>query len=129
MGVPRGPQEEPGLRASLHLPMALLLAGMIRDFLREGTLDQTTRLVLVDAIHFKGLWQLPFPEAATRPRLFHKLDGSTTSVPMMEQTAKFNYGESRPWSGEEHSLGLSLDLGLFFSRFLGWGWAGIQAGP
>ncbi|KAJ6654911.1 hypothetical protein lerEdw1_006382 [Lerista edwardsae] len=67
--------------------------GMIRDFLREGTLDQTTRLVLVDAIHFKGLWQLPFPEAATRPRLFHKLDGSTTSVLMMEQTAKFSYGE------------------------------------
>ncbi|XP_061445209.1 plasminogen activator inhibitor 1 [Rhineura floridana] len=67
--------------------------GMIRDFLPEGALGQMTRLVLVNAIHFKGLWNLPFPEAATRQRLFHKLDGSSVSVPMMEQTAKFNYGE------------------------------------
>ncbi|XP_007440468.2 plasminogen activator inhibitor 1 isoform X2 [Python bivittatus] len=67
--------------------------GMIQDFLQKGTLDAMTRLVLVNAIHFKGLWQLPFPEAATRHRIFHKLDGSTLSVPMMEQTAQFNYGE------------------------------------
>ncbi|XP_072833446.1 plasminogen activator inhibitor 1 isoform X2 [Pogona vitticeps] len=68
-------------------------AGMIQDFLREGVLDPMTRLVLVNAIHFKGLWHLPFPEKATRQRLFHKVGGSTISVPMMEQTAQFNYGE------------------------------------
>ncbi|XP_044282733.1 plasminogen activator inhibitor 1 [Varanus komodoensis] len=67
--------------------------GMIRDFLGEGALDQLTRLVLVNAVHFKGLWNLPFPVADTRQRVFHKLDGSTTLVPMMEQTAKFSYGE------------------------------------
>nr|XP_056719382.1 plasminogen activator inhibitor 1 [Euleptes europaea] len=68
-------------------------AGMIQDFLREGTLDEMTRLVLVNAIHFKGRWRTPFPEDATRLRLFHKLDGSSVSVPMMEQTGKFCYGE------------------------------------
>ncbi|KAL8176950.1 UNVERIFIED_CONTAM: Plasminogen activator inhibitor 1 [Gekko kuhli] len=68
-------------------------AGMIRDFLQEGALDEMTRLVLVNAIHFKGRWRTPFPEAATRQRLFHKLDGSSVSVPMMEQTGKFCYGE------------------------------------
>ncbi|XP_053117721.1 plasminogen activator inhibitor 1 [Hemicordylus capensis] len=67
--------------------------GMIQDFLREGALDQMTRLVLVNAIHFQGRWSLPFPEKATRQRLFHKLGGNTVSVPMMEQYAKFNYGE------------------------------------
>lgn len=67
--------------------------GMIRDFLQEGTLGALARLVLVNAIHFKGHWQLPFLEAATRQRVFHKLDGSTISVPMMEQMAQFNYGE------------------------------------
>ncbi|XP_060111590.1 plasminogen activator inhibitor 1 [Heteronotia binoei] len=67
--------------------------GMIRDFLQEGALDEMTRLVLVNAIHFKGRWRTPFPEAATRQRLFHKLDGSSVSVPMMEQTGKFCYGE------------------------------------
>ncbi|XP_015270345.1 PREDICTED: plasminogen activator inhibitor 1 [Gekko japonicus] len=68
-------------------------AGMIQDFLQEGTLDEMTRLVLVNAIHFKGRWKTPFPEAATRQRLFHKLDGSSVSVPMMEQMGKFCYGE------------------------------------
>ncbi|CAI5791658.1 Hypothetical predicted protein, partial [Podarcis lilfordi] len=78
--------------------------GMIQDFLPEGTLDHMTRLVLVNAIHFKGLWNLPFPEAATRERLFHKLDGSTLSVPMMEQTAKCNYGEFSSPTGVEYDV-------------------------
>uniref|UniRef100_H9G4Z2 Plasminogen activator inhibitor 1 n=1 Tax=Anolis carolinensis TaxID=28377 RepID=H9G4Z2_ANOCA len=73
--------------------------GMIQGFLREGLLDQLTRLLLVDAIHFQGQWALPFPEASTRRRLFHKPDGSTVSVPMMQQTARFNYGE---FSTPEH---------------------------
>lgn len=85
---------------------------MIQDFLQEGTLDAMTRLVLVNAIHFKGLWQLPFPQAATRQRIFHKLDGSTVSVPMMEQTAQFNYGQWGPflerWGAE---TGLALEPG------------------
>ncbi|XP_067412547.1 plasminogen activator inhibitor 1 [Emydura macquarii macquarii] len=67
--------------------------GMISDFLASGSVDELTRLVLVNAVYFKGLWKLPFPEAATRQRLFHKPDGSSVVVPMMEQTAKFNYGE------------------------------------
>ncbi|XP_026513521.1 plasminogen activator inhibitor 1 [Terrapene carolina triunguis] len=67
--------------------------GMISDFLGTGTVDDLTRLVLVNAVYFKGLWKLPFPEAATRQRIFHKSDGSSVVVPMMAQTAKFNYGE------------------------------------
>lgn len=78
---------------------ASAFSGMIQGFLQEGTLGAMTRLVLVNAIHFKGLWQLPFPEAATRQRIFHKLDGSTVVVPMMEQMAEFHYGEEAPlWS-------------------------------
>ncbi|XP_062992573.1 plasminogen activator inhibitor 1 [Elgaria multicarinata webbii] len=78
--------------------------GMIRDFLVEGALDQMTRLVLLNAIHFKGLWDLPFPAAATHQRLFHKQDGSTVSVPMMEQTSKFNYGEFSTPEGVEYDV-------------------------
>lgn len=67
--------------------------GMIPTFLNDNALDQLTRMVLVNAIYFKGLWKLPFQEHKTRERLFHKSDGSTVFVPMMEQTAKFNYSE------------------------------------
>lgn len=68
---------------------------MISDLLPEGAVDQLTRLVLVNALYFHGQWKTPFPEAGTHRRLFHKSDGSTVSVPMMAQTNKFNYGESR----------------------------------
>lgn len=78
--------------------------GMISDFLPLGTVDDLTRLVLVNAVYFKGLWKLPFPEAATRHRVFHKPDGSSMAVPMMEQTAKFNYGEFSTPDGVEYDV-------------------------
>lgn len=68
---------------------------MINDLLAEGAVDQLTRLVLVNALYFNGQWKTPFSEASTHHRLFHKSDGSTVSVPMMAQTNKFNYSESK----------------------------------
>uniref|UniRef100_A0A8C8S5Q9 Plasminogen activator inhibitor 1 n=1 Tax=Pelusios castaneus TaxID=367368 RepID=A0A8C8S5Q9_9SAUR len=78
--------------------------GMISDFLAPGYVNDLTRLVLVNAVYFKGLWKLPFPEAATRQRLFHKPDGSSVVVPMMDQTAKFNYGEFSTPDGMEYDV-------------------------
>ncbi|XP_074839044.1 plasminogen activator inhibitor 1 [Carettochelys insculpta] len=78
--------------------------GMIGDFLAPGTVGALTRLVLVNAVYFKGLWKWPFPGAATRPRLFHKSDGSRVAVPMMEQTAKFEYGEFSTPQGVEYDV-------------------------
>ncbi|XP_070585739.1 plasminogen activator inhibitor 1 [Erythrolamprus reginae] len=98
--------------------------GMIRGFLPEGSLGALARLVLVNAVHFKGLWQLPFPASATRRRIFHKLDGSTVTVPMMEQTAEFHYGEfSLPEMGDYDVIelpyqggGLSMLIASPFQR-------------
>ncbi|XP_064409001.1 plasminogen activator inhibitor 1 [Latimeria chalumnae] len=77
---------------------------MINDFLGPDTLDEMTRLVLINAIYFKGLWKLPFPEEATHSRLFHKSDGSTVLVPMMAQTAKFNYSEFISPTGVDYDV-------------------------
>lgn len=124
--------------APLQLPLPVsAFPGMIRDFLQEGTLGALARLVLVNAIHFKGHWQLPFLEAATRQRVFHKLDGSTISVPMMEQMAQFNYGERwgvPSWrgrgQGRERLLSLSQPEGFLeypqkaSASRLGSGWVG-----
>ncbi|OBS64581.1 hypothetical protein A6R68_06877 [Neotoma lepida] len=46
--------------------------------------------------------------SSTHHRLFHKSDGSTVSVPMMAQTNKFNYSESKipsPHIPQLHTLG------------------------
>lgn len=78
--------------------------GMISDLLGEGAVDQLTRLVLVNALYFNGQWKMPFPEANTHHRLFHKSDGSTVSVPMMAQTNKFNYTEFTTPDGHYYDI-------------------------
>ncbi len=47
----------------------------IKDLLAPGVLDGTTRLVLVNAIYFKGRWMSPFPAEATKDEDFTSPDG------------------------------------------------------
>jgi serpin B len=65
----------------------------IQDLVPEGVLDALTRLVLVNAIYFKGDWALPFEEAATADGPFHLDPGNTITHPLMHQEARFGYGE------------------------------------
>ncbi len=62
-------------------------SGRISELLKRDLLTKDTRLVLVNAVYFKGLWESPF-DKPTQPGKFHLLDGQTVSVPMMEQ--RFN---------------------------------------
>ncbi|XP_037362811.1 plasminogen activator inhibitor 1 [Talpa occidentalis] len=78
--------------------------GMITDLLGEGTVDQLTHLVLVNALYFNGQWKTPFPKSATHDRLFYKPDGSTIPVPMMAQTNKFNYTEFTTPDGHYYDI-------------------------
>jgi len=66
---------------------------MISDFLPSGVLSERTRLVLLNAVHFHGIWKTAFDPKLTREQLFHRANGSAVSVPMMTMTQKFNYGE------------------------------------
>ncbi|XP_012677606.1 plasminogen activator inhibitor 1 [Clupea harengus] len=68
-------------------------AGMIPQFLPSGAFGDQTRLVLLNAMHFHGLWKAPFDPKMTQHMLFHGANGSTVSVPMMRSTQKFNYGD------------------------------------
>ena len=43
----------------------------IKDLLPEHAVDESTRLVLVDAIHFLASWSSPFEEKATSDAAFH----------------------------------------------------------
>ncbi len=46
------------------------LPGKIKDVLAQGVVDNMTRLVLVNAIYFKGNWNKQFKESATRDAQF-----------------------------------------------------------
>ncbi|MDJ0761833.1 MAG: serpin family protein [Myxococcota bacterium] len=65
--------------------------GNIENLIEPGILDALTRLVLTNAIYFKGKWEAPFNPDNTRPRPFNIAPEKTVKVPMMSQTGKFNY--------------------------------------
>ncbi|XP_071022441.1 plasminogen activator inhibitor 1-like [Oncorhynchus clarkii lewisi] len=68
-------------------------AGTIPSFLSSGALTDETRMVLLNALHFQGLWKVPFDPKMTEERLFHCANGSSVPVPMMRLTHRFKYGE------------------------------------
>ncbi len=72
----------------------------IREILPVGSVDPTTRLVLVNALYFKAPWQTPFEKVATTQEDFHRSDGSSVRVPMMHGSeAQLRYISGRRWQG------------------------------
>ncbi|XP_063062921.1 serpin B6-like isoform X2 [Engraulis encrasicolus] len=63
----------------------------IKDLLAEGVLDDKTRLVLVNAIYFKGSWEKKFDSARTQEVPFKLNKNETKPVQMMQQKAKFPF--------------------------------------
>uniref|UniRef100_A0A672KVE1 Serpin B6 n=1 Tax=Sinocyclocheilus grahami TaxID=75366 RepID=A0A672KVE1_SINGR len=61
----------------------------IKDLLPQGSIDSMTRLVLVNAIYFKGNWEKKFPKDATRDGQFKLNKTQTKPVKMMNQESKF----------------------------------------
>ena len=57
--------------------------GRIKTLFPPGTISPQTRLVLANAVYFKGAWTSPFNEEKTYTGSFHLLDGNSVSVPMM----------------------------------------------
>jgi serpin B len=60
----------------------------IKDLMPPGSIDAATRLVITNAVYFKGEWLDPFDESSTQPKDFHLADGSKVSTPMM---SKYEY--------------------------------------
>lgn len=50
--------------------MTFFSEGKIPNLLSEGSLNNTTKLVLVNAIYFKGNWEEKFKEADTKDMPF-----------------------------------------------------------
>uniref|UniRef100_A0A8C2E5T8 Serpin domain-containing protein n=1 Tax=Cyprinus carpio TaxID=7962 RepID=A0A8C2E5T8_CYPCA len=63
--------------------------GKIKDLLPLGSIDALTRLVLVNAIYFKGNWEKKFPKEATIDGQFRLNKTQTKPVKMMNQKAQF----------------------------------------
>jgi serpin B len=66
----------------------------IENLIPPGLIDKSTRLVLVNAIYFRGKWLVAFPETATRPDDFVIAGMPAFQVPMMNGIFFANYMEN-----------------------------------
>ena len=80
-------------RQAINAWVSTETADKINNLLPSGSLDDTTRMVLVNAIHLKLPWASPFQVAATAPASFTRADGSTVSAPFMNQTESLGYSD------------------------------------
>ncbi len=66
-------------------------ANKIKDLLPSGSLKPSNRLVLTNAIYFKGDWQTQFDKTETKDEVFHLSPSQTKKVPLMHRAGSFNY--------------------------------------
>ncbi|XP_017154282.1 serine protease inhibitor 28Dc [Drosophila miranda] len=77
------------------------------DSIISSDIPQSTRMILANALYFKGFWETDFIESATKPDSFYPNGEGTQpvlSVPMMATGGSFPYHE-------DHQLGCKI-LGL-----------------
>jgi serpin B len=63
----------------------------IQNILSPDSLNEATRLVLANAIYFKGLWQSPYEKSATSTQPFHLSSKSQADAPLMHHVEEVRY--------------------------------------
>ncbi len=86
--------------------------GRIEDLIPAGYITDLTRLVLTNAIYFKGTWVTQFDPDETREGVFWRRTGDAVTVPLMRQTGVLFACAHRdsvqilsmPYAGEDLSM-------------------------
>ena len=88
-------QDSEGTRQLINTWVADKTQQKITNLIPAGSLTPLTRLVLTNAVYFKGDWAKPFSKPATQEANFHVTSDKTTRAPQMAQTTEFGY-----WAGD-----------------------------
>ncbi|GFP78887.1 serpin-zx [Phtheirospermum japonicum] len=62
--------------------------GLIKDLLPFGSVDSTTKLILANALYFKGTWAEKFKKSLTKDDDFFLSNGTSVRVPFMTSRKK-----------------------------------------
>lgn len=99
------------VRATINAWIEKQTNGKIRDLLSPGVLNPATRLVLTNAIYFKGNWHDQFDAEATQKEEFHLSATQWVMAPMMHRTGGYSYYDGGtfqalklPYAGDEISM-------------------------
>jgi serpin B len=91
----------------------------ITDLLAPGTIDATTRLVLVNAIYLRAHWAEPFFRANTSAASFAVEGGGAIKVPTMRDVVKARWGDvdgarvlDLPYAATRQDPALAMLIGL-----------------
>lgn len=76
----------------------------IKNLFSEGSINPDTRLILTNAIYFKGEWEIQFEPKNTQKETFFTFSGKNQEVDMMKLT-----GESFNYMGDENVQILEMD--------------------
>jgi serpin B len=71
-------------RGQINAWVAEATSNLIHSIFGPGSITPRTRVVLGNAIYFKGKWERPFDKKRTINKLFYRLDGGTVEVPFMK---------------------------------------------
>jgi len=90
---------------------------MIQNFLEDGSIDDDTIMLLVNAIYFKGKWKNAFNDEATQTAQFKVSDDESVDVDMMYVEDYFRVHDSSilnaevlelPYKGERYAMYIIL---------------------
>jgi len=103
------------IRAEINSWVEQKTQDKIRDLIQPGQLSSATRLVLCNAIYFKGQWADRFEPKTTRPAPFFTLAGTQVQVEMMTHSVNLRTHEatdftmaSLPYRSNEFSMVILL---------------------
>jgi serpin B len=96
----------------------------INNLIPAGAITPQTRLVLTNAIYFDAAWQNPFSADKTKNGAFNLRDGSTVSVPMMNNEGSYGYTKGSgyqavelPYSGNQVAMDIIMPDAGNFTKF------------
>ncbi|NXD64825.1 PAI2 inhibitor, partial [Eolophus roseicapillus] len=102
------------IRREINSKVKYQTEGKIQNLLPPGSIDSLTRLVLTNALYFKGNWATKFEAEATRQRPFKINMHTSKPVPMMYLSDKFNWTYVEPVQTDVLELPyVNNDLSMF----------------
>ncbi len=96
---------------TINAKVAQMTGGKIRNLIGRASVNDLTRLVLVNAIYFKGTWLRPFDPQDTSRAPFYVSPTKSVQVDMMTQSQEVRYADlsthailELPYRGEDLSM-------------------------